>query len=118
MKIIILITTILISSVGYTQTNNTKNNGSKKETKNTIFETVKSGETQKIVINTQNYSSNDIGYLKDALLLNNKTITNVVYDENMQTFSFNYSSNTNTEHLVSLFKQYRVNYKKNNLTNQ
>ena len=113
MKLIILVSAILLSTLGFSQEKGNK----------TIFKQLNTGESYTISISTTNYTANKIGELKDQLIgMYDEKVFDVDYNETNQLFSFAYNEYMQKEDLVSLFDKYSIDYststRKNNLINQ
>jgi hypothetical protein len=97
MKFIILVATILLSTLGFSQSQ-------------TIFKNLNAGESKTITVSTATYSSSDVGGLKDELLEYKEGIIHVDYNENSETFTVTYNSKMSIKKLATLFDKYRVSY--------
>lgn len=101
MNFLLLSITIFLSTLGYSQTNE----------KETITKKENPIETQTISVITSSYSPNEIGGLKDHLIkIYSEEVTNPIYDEINQTFSFTYNDSMKKNDLEEIFKIYRVSF--------
>ena len=100
MRIIILLTIVLFSINGFSQTNSNK----------TIFKEVPAGEINKIIFNVSVYNADVIGQFKDELLGFEEKILRVHYDENSSLLTIAYNQHMLKDDLIMIFDKYQINY--------
>lgn len=93
----------LLSITGYSQT----------EIEKTIFKPVNPNQIVTIFIDVRSYPMNDIGSLKDDLLMFDEKITLVEFNEDEMTFSFSYNENMLFSDLKYVFEQNKIDYIQN-----
>lgn len=106
MRYIILSSLILISVIGFSQSESNK----------TIFNKVAAGEISKLNLNLYGYNFNKIGEFKDELLTFEEKIIRVEFDETSSTLTIVYNEHMLKEDFITVFEKYDINYINENKT--
>lgn len=100
MKLIILATAILISTLGFSQANNSQS----------VLQQIEKGETNKVLLDVSTYNENTIIDLKQSLTDLKKEITLVDYNESQKIITFIYNEYLIPEKIISIFDKHGVSH--------
>jgi hypothetical protein len=100
MKFIILVVAISLSTLGFSQANNSQS----------VLQQIAKGETNKVVLDFSNYNPQDIANFKEELTAQKTQITLVHYNETAKIFTFIYNGFMNPEKITSIFDKNSINH--------